>query len=72
MDDVAINNPILTIKKNSQIKNTCILIPAESIDGGCLNSGVQVDISGDQIQNTTLYIPIHMYLNRFGVDALNG
>ena len=66
------DNPILTIKRNSQIKNTCELIPAESIDGGCLNTGVQIDISGDQIENTTLYIPIHMYLNRFGVDSLNG
>ena len=45
--------------------------PADIFDGECVTDAVFVTISNNGTQVAQMHIPIHMYLNKYGIAALN-
>ena len=46
--------------------------PNDTFDGYSVNNGVLCKITRNNIPYGEIYIPIHLYLNRFGNEAMNG
>lgn len=52
--------------------NTATVRPASLYDGYCVNTAIGCKVIKDGQQLAYINIPIHMYHNRFGQEALNG
>ena len=52
--------------------NKAIVKPASLYDGLCVNTSIGCRVTKDGKQLAYINIPIHMYHNRFGQEALNG
>lgn len=69
---------LLTINKykqnaiSGQFKNRCFIEPARQIDGSCLSSAVCCVVKLNSKLIAKIRIPVHMYLNRFGLASVNG
>ena len=46
--------------------------PASVYDGYCVSTAVYCEVAKDGSTIATINIPVHLYLNRFGQEALNG
>ena len=67
-------NLIAEIGKNrSKERNEIYYKPKDSFDGLCVNNGLKCLITDkDDNQAYEIYIPVHLYLNRYGNSAMNG
>ena len=45
--------------------------PADTFDGECVTDAIYVTISNNGLLVAQIHIPIHMYLNKYGIAALN-
>lgn len=63
----------LTIREKEGLKRNQVLIkPADEITGECVTTAVVCKVSKSDELFGFLYIPIHMYLNRYQNSAING
>jgi hypothetical protein len=56
----------------SQDKNKARCIPNETYDGENLSNAIQVTIKKGNTVIAKIHIPIHFYLDRYGIAAING
>lgn len=69
-----VNTNDLTIVSDSYYtnnKNQRNIKPVDSFDGECVNNAVEVLVKRQNNTVCKIYIPIHLYLNRYGIAALN-
>ena len=57
---------------DSQTKNIAKYIPNEVYDGENLSNAIQVTIKKNSTTIAKIHIPIHFYLDRYGISAING
>lgn len=63
----------LTIREKEGLKRNQVLIkPADEITGECVTTAVVCKVNKSDELFGFLYIPIHMYLNRYQNSAING
>lgn len=64
---------LLTDRKDSTLaSNQRDYRPASVYDGYCVSTAVYCEVTKDGSTIATINIPVHLYLNRFGQEALNG
>lgn len=64
---------LLTDRKDSILaSNQRDYRPASVYDGYCVSTAVYCEVTKDGSTIATINIPVHLYLNRFGQEALNG
>jgi hypothetical protein len=48
-----------------------VVRPKEPFNGECMSNAIECRVSKNGTQITSIHIPIHMYLNRYGLSMLN-
>jgi hypothetical protein len=56
----------------SQNRNKASYVPDETFDGENVTNAIQVIIRKQATQIAKIHIPIHFYLDRYGISAING
>lgn len=62
------NNLTLLTQQN----NKAFYVPNETYDGENVSNAIQIEIKKSNITIGKIHIPIHFYLDRYGIAAING
>ena len=66
-----INKEYLT-KENDLTGNSKFFIPNEEYDGECINNTIHANLQDSNLINIgSIHIPVHLYLYKYGIAALN-